>query len=576
MNEKNTNSSRLMITVALCMVVALGWSYFFSPKPKPKSLGTTAAQTQPVDPAAAAAARQVDPSSPSPAAPAVADVSRGTSAQKRFPTERVVLEGDKLRAVLTSDGAGLATLELKGEKYKKTHEGKAVPEGQVDLAVVEAGQRHPLATEVRGADGKVLVPADASYQVVSREAGKVVFRTEANGLTVTKTVGVDPQTYKLDVKVEVASAAAFAGQLVVRYDGKSLPEGQGSSGGFFSAKTNVPAQSICEVAGGKPERLAPGNKHPTWEGKNALFAGVDEQYFLAALLPSAASPADCQIGQDKAGQVTATLTFPLAVAANSSAAKDLTLFAGPKETDVLSSVAAPLRDAVDLGFWWLIARVLLEVMKFFYKVVPPHNWGIAIILLTLSVKAVTFPLQHKSMKSMQEMQRLQPQIDEMKKKFAGDQQRQNLEQMKLFKEHGVNPMGSCLPMVIQMPVWIALYTTLQVSVELYHSVFIPGWLADLTAKDPYYILPVGMGITMFLTQYLTPTPMSNPSQKVMGYAMTAFFSFLMLNLPSGLTLYIFINNLLSIAQQMYLRRTMRVPPGGGAAATTLTVSAKRA
>ena len=575
MNENNTNSSRLMITVALCMVVALGWSYFFSPKPKPKAAQTTAAQTQPVDPAAAAAAKPADPSAPSPAAPAGADVSRGTSALKAFPTERVVLEGDRLRAVLTSDGAGLAVLELKGDKYKKTHEGKAVPVGQVDLAVVEAGQRHPLATEVRGADGKVLIPADASYQVVSRDAGKVVFRAEANGLTVTKTVAVDPRTYKLDVKVEVTSAAAFAGQLVVRYDGKSLPEGQGSSGGFFSAKTNVPAQSICEIAGGKPERLAPGNKHPTWEGKNALFAGVDEQYFLAALVPAAGSPADCQIGQDKAGQVTSTLTFPLSVAANGSATKDLTLFAGPKETDVLSSVAAPLRDAVDLGFWWLIARVLLEVMKFFYKVVPPHNWGIAIILLTLSVKAVTFPLQHKSMKSMQEMQRLQPQIDEMKKKFAGDTQRQNLEQMKLFKEHGVNPMGSCLPMLIQMPIWFALYTTLGVSVELYNSVFIHGWINDLTARDPYFILPVAMGVTMILTQVLTPSPMSNPSQKTMGFAMSGFFALLMFTYPAGLTLYIFTNNLLSIAQQVYLRRTFKMnpPPASG---QTLAVNAKRA
>jgi YidC/Oxa1 family membrane protein insertase len=208
--------------------------------------------------------------------------------------------------------------------------------------------------------------------------------------------------------------------------------------------------------------------------------------------------------------------------------------------------------------------VLLAVMKFFHKVVPPHNWGIAIILLTVTVKLLTFPLQHKSMKSMQEMQRIQPQLNEMKKKFAGDQQRQNVEQMKLFKEHGVNPMGSCLPMIIQMPVWFALYTALQVSVDLYNSVFIPGWLDDLTAKDPYYVLPVAMGITMVLTQVLTPSPMSQPGQRTMGYAMSGFFSLLMLNLPSGLTLYIFINNILSIIQQIYLRRSMRPPPGESA------------
>jgi YidC/Oxa1 family membrane protein insertase len=164
---------------------------------------------------------------------------------------------------------------------------------------------------------------------------------------------------------------------------------------------------------------------------------------------------------------------------------------------------------------------------------------------------------------MQEMQRIQPQLEEMKKKYAGDTQRQNLEQMKLFKEHGVNPMGSCLPMLIQMPIWFALYTTLQVSVELFNEPFIPGWIGDLTAKDPYYVLPVAMGITMVLTQMLTPTPMSNPSQKVMGYAMSGFFSLLMLNLPSGLTLYIFTNNILSIAQQMYLRRKLHQPKKAG-------------
>jgi YidC/Oxa1 family membrane protein insertase len=118
-------------------------------------------------------------------------------------------------------------------------------------------------------------------------------------------------------------------------------------------------------------------------------------------------------------------------------------------------------------------------------------------------------------------------------------------------------------MVIQMPIWFALYTTLQVSVDLYNEPFIHGWLNDLTARDPYYVLPVMMGITMILTQVLTPSPMSQPGQKTMGYAMSGFFSLLMLTLPSGLTLYIFTNNILSIIQQIYLRRTMKPPPAGG-------------
>jgi YidC/Oxa1 family membrane protein insertase len=573
----NENNQRLLVTVALCMLVALAWSYFFNPTPKMRARPPgAAAETAQAPSPAAPPAQPKALAAPMPASP---DVPRGTSPQaRRYPTEKVVLESEKLRAVLTSDGGALAQLELKGDKFVRHLDDKADATAalqRVDLAAVQAGQPLPLATEVRGTDAAAapLVPADASYEVVAREPGRVVFRTELNGVTVRKTVILDPQTYKLDVKVELSGAAALSGNLLVHYEATTLPEGQGG-GGFFGSRTNVPSQAICEVAGGKPERLAPGAKKPAWDGHKTVFAGIDEQYFLAAMMPEQGTEADCSIASTKEGRVASTLSIPFTLAAGATVAKGLLLFAGPKETELLSSVAPALRDSVDLGFWWLIARVLLEVMKFFYKVVPPHNWGIAIILLTLSVKIVTFPLQHKSMKSMQEMQRLQPQLEEMKKKFAGDQQRQNLEQMKLFKEHGVNPMGSCLPMVIQMPVWIALYTTLQVSVELYHSVFIPGWLGDLTAQDPYYILPVGMGITMLLTQFLTPSPMQNQSQKVMGYAMTAFFSYLMLHLPSGLTLYIFVNNLLSIAQQIYLRRTMRVIPVAAAGAT-VAVSAKR-
>ena len=388
-------------------------------------------------------------------------------------------------------------------------------------------------------------------------------------MTVLKTFTLDPRLYRLDLAVEVRSEAQLSGQLAVLSTG----HGEAPSGGFFSGHTNTPARPICK-AGSKLERIAVGDKHPVWEGPAAAaFAGIDEQYFIRAAVPPPGSTATCHLEARPDGALVTTLAVPVSVPAGGTAGAPFLVYAGPKDTDELGAVASVLRDSVDLGFWSVIANVLLAVMKFFYRVVPPHNWGIAIILLTVTVKVLTFPLQHKSMKSMQEMQKLQPQIEEMKKKYAGDQQRQNVEQMKLFKEHGVNPMGSCLPMLIQMPIWLALYTTLQVSVELYNSVFIRGWLDDLTAKDPYYILPVAMGVTMVLTQILTPTPMSNPQQKYMGYAMSVFFSLLMLNLPSGLTLYIFVNNVLSIVQQMWLRRNMRPPP---ASSQTLAVTPRPA
>src|SRR5437016_11709364 len=343
-------------------------------------------------------------------------------------------------------------------------------------------------------------------------------------------------------------------------------------GGFLSPHSNLPARAIC-AANNKVERLAIGAKHPVFEATGAQFAGLDEQYFLDAVMPPAGAAASCRLEAqgEKSGSLVSTLTVPLQLAPGASAQLAFQGYAGPKSENDLVAAGAPLKLSIEWGFWSVIAELLLGIMKFFYRALPPHNWGLAIILLTFAMKVLTFPLQHKSMKSMQEMQRIQPQLEELKKKYAGDTQRQNLEQMKLFKEHGVNPMGSCLPMLIQMPIWFALYTTLQVSVELYNEPFIRGWINDLTAKDPIYVLPIAMGITMILTQILTPTPMSNPSQKVMGYVMSGFFSLLMPNLPSGLTLYIFTNNILSIAQQMYLRRKLHSPK---AADSTVEVEKK--
>jgi YidC/Oxa1 family membrane protein insertase len=413
---------------------------------------------------------------------------------------------------------------------------------------------------VSGADGKVLLPPDASYEVVKSDATSVTYKSEQGGLSVIKTLTLNPQTYGVSVSVELHSATPLTGGQLSILSGTHADE---PSGGFFAARGNVPARAICSAGHDKVERVAVGQKHPEFEAPAANFAGIDEQYFLTAV--ASPVPASCrlQAAGEKSGSINSALTIPLNLTPGAAQKFEFTGYAGPKYKDELQTVNPTFTHAVDWGFWSVIAEFLLGVMKFFQRVIPGHNWGVAIILLTVTMKLVTFPLQHKSMKSMQEMQRIQPQLEEMKKKYAGDQQRQNLEQMKLFKEHGVNPMGSCLPMVIQMPIWFALYTTLQVSVDLYNAPFIKGWLDDLTAKDPYYVLPIAMGITMILTQMLTPSPMSNPSQKTMGYVMSGFFSILMLSLPSGLTLYIFTNNVLSIAQQVYLRRSLKPPPAGG-------------
>ena len=546
---KDTNQ-RLFLAIAIWLACIFGYFTFFAPRKT----------AQPATPAPAARAPSATAAAP-PSAPAAqghaADVPRGTAAAP--PLREVVFETSRARIVVSSEGAALRSVQLLGDKFTR-HKGRK-EESHVDLVQPHAGEALPFSTVLRDAAGTEILAANEPFALVQQDAHSATFRSERGGISLTKTLAVSANAYGIDLAVEVKSAAAFSGQLAV-VSGAHADE---PAGGMFASRTNTPARTLCLYGANKSERVAIGAKHPEFDAPGALFAGIDEQYFLTAVVPPQGVTASCRLEArgEKTGSLLASLIVPLQVTAGGTAQLAFKGYSGPKNAEDLGAVAPVLKHAIDWGFWSVIAEVLLSIMKFCHRIVPGHNWGIAIIMLTLAMKALTFPLQHKSMKSMQEMQRLQPQLDEMKKKFAGDTQRQNLEQMKLFKEHGVNPMGSCLPMVIQMPIWFALYTTLQVSVELYNAPFIPGWIDDLTGKDPYYILPVAMGITMILTQVLTPSPMSNPSQKTMGYVMSGFFSLLMLTLPSGLTLYIFTNNVLSIAQQMYLRRTLGGPPASG-------------
>ena len=562
---KNQNQN-LLVAVAIWLACMFGLYLFF-----PNSMGAGKRVPQQKPEPAVQAPATATPASPASGgeAPKGADVPRGTRGSKP-PLRTVTFGTPRTRVVATSEGAAIQSVQLLGEKWRR-HKGTK-DESQVDLVSPHAGAPLPFSTVVTGADGKTLVPATTAYALVRSDGTSATFRAEGGGVTITKTLSVNPDNYGISLLVELKAAQGISGQLSILH-GTHAEEPQG---GFLTPHSNTPARTICAAGNNKVERVAIGAKHPVFEAPSAQFAGIDEQYFLSAVMPPAGVPASCRLEAqgEKSGALISTLIVPVQVAAGGGSQQLFQGYAGPKSESELTAVGKPLKQSIDLGFWSVIAELLLGIMKFFYRVVPPHNWGVAIILLTLAMKVLTFPLQHKSMKSMQEMQRIQPQLEEMKKKYAGDTQRQNLEQMKLFKEHGVNPMGSCLPMLIQMPIWFALYTTLQVSVELYNGHFIRGWIDDLTSKDPYYILPVAMGITMILTQVLTPAPMSNPSQKTMGYVMSGFFSLLMLTLPSGLTLYIFTNNILSIAQQMYLRRKFRPHPAR-ASGQTVEVEKKK-
>ncbi len=226
-----------------------------------------------------------------------------------------------------------------------------------------------------------------------------------------------------------------------------------------------------------------------------------------------------------------------------------------KTYDQLIKIGNNLHLAVDFGFFSIIAVPVLRGLQFFYSIIP--NWGYAIILLTLLIRFLTFPLQYISTKNMKKMQTIQPELTKIKEKYKNDPAKVQKETMALFKRAGTNPMSGCLPMILQMPIFFAFYKVLYNSVELVESPFI-GWITDLSAKDPYYLLPILMGLAMFAQQKLTPTTAADPTQQKVMMFLPLIFAFIMKDLPSGLNLYIFISTLFGIGIQFLVLKRIKV------------------
>ena len=219
----------------------------------------------------------------------------------------------------------------------------------------------------------------------------------------------------------------------------------------------------------------------------------------------------------------------------------------------MAEVVEHLDLTVDYGWAWFIAKPLFWLLTTIQKVVS--NWGIAIILVTIVVKSLLYPLTKAQYTSMAKMRMLQPKIQEMRERFGDDRQRMSQEMMKLYKEEKVNPMGGCLPILIQMPIFIALYWTFMEAVELRHAPFF-GWIHDLSAQDPYFIFPLLMGGSMFLLQKMSPTPVADPMQQKVMMFMPVIFTAFFLFFPAGLVLYWLTSNCITLVQQWWIYRQL--------------------
>ncbi len=343
-----------------------------------------------------------------------------------------------------------------------------------------------------------------------------------------------------DKTIEVEPYGQLRHTLVDSSGNVAMPTYTG--GAYSSSETNYKKYSFSDM---ENANLSVNTK--------AGWVAVLQHYFVSAWIPNQDADNQLYTLTDKANNIGSIGYRGPVVAIQPNTTENLTskLWTGPKLQNEMGQVADHLDLTVDYGWAWFIAKPLFWLLTFIQQLV--HNWGVAIICVTLVVKAILYPLTKAQYTSMAKMRMLQPKLQEMRERFGEDRQRMSQEMMKLYKDEKVNPLGGCLPLLLQMPIFIALYWTFMEAVELRHAPFF-GWIQDLSAQDPYYILPILMGASMFLLQKMSPTPVADPmQQKIMNF-MPLIFMVFFLWFPAGLVLYWLVSNLITIIQQQLIYR----------------------
>ena len=414
---------------------------------------------------------------------------------------------------------------------------------------------------VRSGESEVLLPVgvdnngiaeDIGYYRVVKTPDSLSFTTRRGDLGVSKQFELPQDGYELGYTVSFQNLGSQPVELVPHI---GVADRMVASGDRFGSQSAVWTQVAGDVQDLLPEKIE--KKSTTYEGA-VDWLGVGDRYFLIALEPK--EPLSGKVVIKKApGEERYAAVYvgeKRTLQPGERYEREFRLFMGPKELDLFEDADLKMASSVNFGMFGIVALPILAFLKFIYSLVG--NWGISIILLTVCIKAALFPLSQKSYRSMKGMQKLQPEIEKLKEKLGDDKEALNKEMMALWKEHGVNPLGGCLPMFLQMPIWFALYRVLWNSVELYQTPFL--YFADLSLRDPLGVFPLVLGITMWLQQKMTPTASADPTQQKIMRFMPLFFSVIMFTLPAGLVVYILVNNILSIGQQWLIHRSNDDPP----------------
>ena len=542
---------QLLLAVALAMGVLLAWQLLVPSKEQPKKDTTT--QTTGSGSNAAVPSGPVNPVGMTPDGK-----TETTPEAKRGAEQTIELVYPHVKATFSSYGGVLKSWHLSDKRYDRDKtKGELIPQ------LPNAG-----AFAVNFANSTYVLPSNAEWTGTKLSDRAVKYTLSTEHLTVEKNFEIFPEAYLIKLSVKT-SAKVPTGQeahetLAVTLYGFHDPKDGG--GGGQSIAPRVWSSSTLrgdEVFNTGVKAVI---KKPRYEYK-LHWTGFEHPFLLVALAPKPVPDVTAQkqtIAVGDAGLMrTDVMLRPETVfkAETGAAVQEFVAYLGPKhysQLDASDSVAGfttGFKETINLGWFAFIGKPLMWLLLKFYSFLG--NWGLAIMLLTLLVKGATIPFTTKSMRSMKAMAVLAPEMKALQEKYKDDRQRLQMETMALYKQHGANPLSGCLPLFLQMPIWLALYRMLSSTGELYQQPFIPGWINDLTAADPYHILPVLLLVTMLAQARLqpaSPDPSQKLQQNMMKWGLPIMFGVMAFFFPAGLTIYIFTNTCLSALHSIYMNK----------------------
>ena len=599
--KEMSDQVRGIVFVVISLLILFAWGHFYKPAvppPQPNPSQTSAPLNQQGSQQAATqsgAARNASSSAAAKSGAGNAAAAANPSVVEASEEKTVVVESALYRVELSNRGGVVKTWQL--NKYfddqKPPHPLDLVNdsvarelgwpfslvladpqlEAKANSALyqVQAFGAVVVATEKAGNGSNAAAIAAARAAATNNGNGpldapiKITFHWSDGHLDVTKTLNF---TLNYETTVEAA----------VTLDGKPQPVAVAWRGGFGDKAVYNAAQlvTVYYKTGGKLNLLqykklgVSGNQsQPAIQYGPLEFAGVEDQFFTASFLPDGTDISLWHWMQNHSvttdGKQTSEPEAEMAAGTTTGAPLRMRVFVGPKDLGLLEKLQPPLAELINFGWTGIIAKPLLWILQTLHTKVP--NWGWCIVLMTLVINIAMFPLKMKSWRSMQKMQKVGPEIrqiqDRYKKYSMSDprKKKMNEEVMAVYSREGINPLGSCLPMVFQMPIWWALWRVLNGAIELRHAPWM-GWIHDLSAMDPYYILPISMTIMMYLMTKMTPQTTTDPAQQKMMALMPLMMGFIFFRLSSGLNLYMFTSNLVGIGQQYYLNKSEPMPAKG--------------